>query len=49
MAQLKLSLLAGLDDLHRCTNSLVTADAHIEAGLFRAGNRSFSVVLVMLQ
>ncbi|XP_034230462.1 rac GTPase-activating protein 1 [Thrips palmi] len=35
MAQLKLSLLAGLDDLHRCTNSLVTADAQIEAEFVR--------------
>ncbi|KAK3910652.1 Rac GTPase-activating protein 1 [Frankliniella fusca] len=31
MAQLKLSLLASLDDLHRCTNSLVTADALCES------------------
>lgn len=35
MAQLKLSLLAGLDDLHRCTNSLVTADAYIESEFLR--------------
>ncbi|KAJ1520156.1 hypothetical protein ONE63_004372 [Megalurothrips usitatus] len=35
MAPLKLSLLAGLDDLHRCTNSLVTADAQCESEFYK--------------